>query len=63
VAETEDRMERHLNAIRHDADLRRALVENGLATIRNRHSCAHRVDQLLAILAMHGAPAPMEMLA
>ena len=63
VAKNEDRMERHLNAIRHDADLRRALVENGLATIRSRHSCARRVDQLLAILAMHGAPAPMEMLA
>ena len=63
VAENEDQMERHLNAIRHDADLRRALVENGLAAIRSRHSCAHRVDQLLAILAMHGAATTMEMLA
>jgi spore maturation protein CgeB len=61
VAENEGQMERHLDAVRHDADLRRSLVENGLAAIRNRHSCAHRVDQLLAILAMHGAAAPMEM--
>jgi spore maturation protein CgeB len=61
VAEDERQMERHLEALRHDPDLRRALVESGLSTIRSRHSCAHRVDQLLAILATHGAAAPTEM--
>ena len=61
VARDETQMEHHLNALRNDPDLRRSLVENGLAAIRNRHSCAHRVDQLLAILATHGAAAPMEM--
>jgi spore maturation protein CgeB len=61
LAEDERQMERHLDAIRQDPDLRRSLVESGLATIRSRHSCAHRVDQLLAILATHGAAAPTEM--
>jgi spore maturation protein CgeB len=69
-AQNEAAMERHLTALRNDPDLRRSLVESGLATIRARHSCAHRVDQLLAILASldghHptlGARAPLEMLA
>jgi spore maturation protein CgeB len=61
VAGDEQQMERHLNAVRNDADLRRSLVENGLAAIRSRHSCAHRAEQLLAILATYGAGAPMEM--
>jgi spore maturation protein CgeB len=61
VAGNEGQMERHLDALRHDPDLRRALVESGLAAIRDRHSCAHRAEQLLAILDMHGAAAPMEM--
>jgi len=61
VAESEGQMEHHLKAIRSDPSLRKALVENGLAAIRNRHSCAHRVDQLLAILATQGAAVPMEM--
>jgi spore maturation protein CgeB len=61
VARNESEMEDHLTAIRQDPDLRRSLIENGLATIRNRHSCSHRVDQLLAILRTYGAAAPMEM--
>jgi spore maturation protein CgeB len=69
-AHDEAEMERHLRALRNDPELRRSLVESGLATIRACHSCAHRVDQLLAILASldarHptlGATAPLEMLA
>lgn len=61
VARDEAEMERHLKAVSHDADLRRSLVANGLAAIRSRHSCAHRVDQLLTILETYGATAPMEM--
>ena len=34
-----------------DPDLSRALVSHGLQTIRRRHSCSHRVDQLLSICA------------
>jgi spore maturation protein CgeB len=60
-ARDETEMVRHLTAIRHDPDLRRSLVENGLAAIRGRHSCAHRAEQLIAILATLGAGAPMEL--
>ena len=34
-----------------DESMARSLAEHGLATIRARHSCAHRVDELLAIAA------------
>lgn len=61
VARDESEMERHLRAIQNDADLRRSLVENGLAAIRSRHSCSHRAEQLLAILENDRAAAPMEM--
>lgn len=40
----------HLRALSHDAALRESLAAHGLATIRARHSCAHRVDELLGIL-------------
>jgi len=59
MARDEAEMERHLRAVRDDADLRRALVESGLETIRARHGCAHRVDELLAIVSTLGAQAPM----
>lgn len=44
-------MERHLRTLAHDGEARRALVAHGLETIRRRHTCAHRVDELLAIAA------------
>jgi spore maturation protein CgeB len=49
-------MTRHLTAIRHDQDLAQALVASGLHRIRERHTCAHRVDELLAILTTIAAP-------
>jgi spore maturation protein CgeB len=61
VARDEREMEQHLEAIRHDPGMRRSLVENGLAAIRTRHSCSHRVDQLLAILDTQHDRKPMEM--
>lgn len=61
VAQDEAQMERHMQAVLNDPDLRRSLVVNGLNAIQSRHSCAHRVDQLFAILEDHGASAPMEM--
>lgn len=51
VARDGDELTRHLLALRSDPDLRAELVRNGLETIRARHSCAHRVDELLAIVA------------
>jgi spore maturation protein CgeB len=42
-------MRRHLDAVLHDAALAGELAEHGRATILARHTCAHRVDELLAI--------------
>jgi spore maturation protein CgeB len=46
-----DAMTKHLNALREDADLRASLVRSGLETIRARHTCAHRADELLTVVA------------
>ena len=48
VAADEAAMARHLRDLRHDPDLRAALSAHGLATIRARHTCAHRAAELLA---------------
>jgi spore maturation protein CgeB len=61
MAETPDRMRAHMRALAADAELRRDLAASGLATIAARHTCAHRVDELLAILSRLGAARPMEM--
>jgi spore maturation protein CgeB len=45
---------RHMRAVLADPDLAASLAENGLRTIRERHTCAHRVDQLLGICAQLG---------
>jgi spore maturation protein CgeB len=39
-----------LTELRNDPALRTSLVRSGLETIRNRHSCAHRADELLSIV-------------
>jgi spore maturation protein CgeB len=44
-------MTRALRDIREDSGLRAALVASGRETILARHTCAHRVDELLAIVA------------
>lgn len=51
VARDGAEMTRHLRALRDDPAFRSALARSGLETIRARHSCAHRVDELLAIHA------------
>jgi spore maturation protein CgeB len=51
VANDGAEMTRHLRALAHDADLRQELAANGLATIAARHTCAHRVKELVAIVA------------
>ena len=50
VARDGREMERHLRALAADPALRGELAANGLETIRARHTCAHRVDELLAIV-------------
>jgi spore maturation protein CgeB len=42
-------MIRHMRALSCDEALRRELAERGRAVILARHTCAHRVDELLAI--------------
>lgn len=50
-----DDMRRQLRTLLHEPELAQALVEHGLATIRARHTCAHRADQLIAIASSLGA--------
>ena len=63
MADTEARMTAALRDIGGDGDLRASLAAHGLATIRARHTCAHRVDELIAILSRLGtrdAAPPMQ---
>jgi spore maturation protein CgeB len=49
IARNGDEMKRHLRAILEDAALAQSLAEHGRRTILERHTCAHRVNELLAI--------------
>ncbi len=49
VARDGAEMRAHLRDVLHDPALAASLAEHGLATIRARHTCAHRVDELLAV--------------
>ena len=51
VARDGTEMISHLRTLRADPDLLAALVAFGLSTIRARHTCAHRADELLAVVA------------
>lgn len=51
VARNGQDMRRHLWTLLHDPEASRALVAHGRATIVRRHTCAHRVDELLRIWA------------
>jgi spore maturation protein CgeB len=42
--------------LKHDPDLRESLARNGLDTILKRHTCAHRVDELLSLVERIRAP-------
>ena len=50
VARNGDEMATRLDLLRKDGDFARALAESGLETIQQRHTCAHRVDELLGIV-------------
>ncbi len=49
VARDGKEMERHLKAVLADGGLKWRLRKRGLETVRRRHTCAHRVDELLEI--------------
>jgi len=55
VARSGREMKEHLRAVLNDPQLARTLAEQGRQTILARHTCAHRVDELLAIHAEMGA--------
>ena len=38
-----------MRAVLDDSTLRESLARNGLQRIRSRHTCAHRVDELMNI--------------
>jgi spore maturation protein CgeB len=59
VARDGAEMARHLTALKADPELRADLVRSGLESIRARHTCAHRVDELLTIVARLRASTPM----
>jgi spore maturation protein CgeB len=50
VAEDGADMQRKLRDVLNDPELGRSLSESGLQTLRTRHTCAHRVDELLHIV-------------
>lgn len=49
IVEDGEAMTRALRDVAGDYDLRESLVRHGLETIRARHTCGHRADELLAI--------------
>jgi spore maturation protein CgeB len=49
VARDGAEMRGHLRALLDDPDAARRMAERGRATVLARHTCAHRVDELLAI--------------
>jgi spore maturation protein CgeB len=51
LARNGEEMTRQLHAVLHDEELASSLREHGLRTIQARHTCAHRVEELLAIVA------------
>lgn len=50
IARDGDEMQRHLKDLVADPDRAAEVATAGLETVRSRHTCAHRVDELLAIL-------------
>jgi spore maturation protein CgeB len=55
VARDGDEMAAHLQAVLSDPVLASSLARHGRETILARHTCAHRVDELLAIASELGA--------
>lgn len=49
VAQGGREMKRAISAVLHERGLARELARHGMETIRSKHTCAHRVDELLEI--------------
>jgi spore maturation protein CgeB len=63
IAKDGEDMERQLRRVMADEPMRQALAASGRAQVLERHSCRHRVEELLAIVAGLGAPASREVAA
>ena len=50
LARTGEEMTHHLRAVMADEALAESLAAHGLSTIRKRHTCAHRTQELMAIV-------------
>jgi spore maturation protein CgeB len=55
VASNGEEMREQLRLLRADAEAARTIASHGLETILNRHTCAHRVRELLSICESLGA--------
>jgi spore maturation protein CgeB len=49
IATNGTQMKRHLRSVLDDAELAASLTAHGRETVLSRHTCAHRVDELMAI--------------
>lgn len=54
VARNTEQMEKHLRTILNDQDFARHLANQARSTILSRHTCGHRVDQLLNLIGDAG---------
>ena len=59
VASDGEKMRDHLRMLVNDPEARREIAARGLKTIRARHTCRHRVDELFDILDRVRAPSPI----
>jgi len=50
VAGDGEEMRGHMRRLLDDPDAAAALAQRGLERVRERHTCAHRVDELLAVV-------------
>ena len=57
VARDGQEMQRQMRAVLDDRELAQSLITHGLRTIQERHTCAHRVSELLSIIKQIGAQA------
>ena len=57
VARNGKEMQKQMRAVLHDRALAQSLIAHGLETIQRRHTCGHRVSELLSILQEIGVQA------
>jgi len=57
VARNGNEMKKQMRAVLSDRALAQSLAAHGLQTIQSRHTCSHRVSELLSILESFGAAA------